>query len=108
MQVTRAVQTCDAGNDTSHSDLDHDEGDNDPNSAEEGGPRISGEESSNDPSSANVSDNNYLLEKAKKLLWRLKQRDLLDLIDEVDSTETEKVPCINADCYSTITTLTFI
>ena len=35
--------------------------------------------------------NDYSLEKAKKILWRLKQRDLLDLIDEVDSTETKKV-----------------
>ena len=76
------------------------ESDNDPNSTEERGPQLSGEESSNDPNSAIVCNDDYSLEKAKKILWRLKQRDLLDLIDEVDSTK--KVTCINADYYYNI------
>ena len=49
------------------------------------------EDHMNDPN--NESDR-HSLEKAKRILWRLQQRDLLDLIDEVDSTETETVPLI--------------
>ena len=53
-------------------------------------------EDDNDPKSDEESVNNpepdtvKALKKAKKILWRLKQRDLLDLIVEVDSTETKK------------------
>ena len=64
-------------------ELESNEDDNDPRSDEE---------SVNNPDTVRANDyNDYSLEKAKKILWRLKQRDLLDLIDEVDSTETKKV-----------------
>lgn len=73
----------DAGNDDAgNNDLICD-GSNNPESVEE--------EGGDDPNSANDCNGDYSLKKAKEILWRLKQRDLLDLIDEVDSTETEKV-----------------
>ena len=74
----------DMGDNAGNNDLNYDEvGDNDPKSDKE---------SVNNPDTVRANNyNDYSLEKAKKILWRLKQRDLLDLIDEVDSTETEKV-----------------
>ena len=53
-------------------------------------PNIETEQSANERGSGH-SEVESGLKKAKKILWRLKQRDLLQLIEETDTTATMKV-----------------